>query len=417
MARKHGTRLLESGERFAVTMWEYSWLVQRDGLKHRKPIFGPEDEYADWDKVLDELVERGYDCVRIDAYPHLIAAGPAGERKDEFVMLPIDDHFMWGNHEEVTVAPREAVVDFTRKCKERDISVGLSSWFNDDTEHRKFMVKGPEDYGRIWTETLNVLDEAGLLDIVVWVDLCNEFPLPGWAAYPFADIFDLPEVTTDTWSAFQTMMKPWSKKTLRRFGDFCTQSIEGVRKNFPHLKYTFSLVSFGAEKIMTGVDLGSFDLLEPHIWTTDDSQWMEESGMMKVNEGEPSEGLRRFVNTVRNLYLENRDRCRSILDDLTTKWADWASNPGNGHGSGKGPERLPLVTTEAWTTVLYEDVSPAGEDGEWEWFKEVSEIGVRNAVKKGWQGICTSNFSEPHFEGMWRDIDWHRRMTSFIRGG
>jgi len=420
MSKRKGPELLESGERFSVTMWEYSWLVQREGLKKRKPLFGPENEYADWDKVLDELVERGYDCIRIDAHPHLIAAGPHGKSKEEFVMLPIDDHFMWGNHEEVSINPRKDVVEFMKKCKQRDISVGLSSWYNDDTDHRKFMVKSPADYSRIWNETLTLLDDAGLLDIVVWVDLCNEFPLPGWAAYAFADIFGKQEVSTDTWAAFTSMGGPWSDKTVRRFGEYFTESIEGVRKNFPRLKYTFSLITLGAEKIMNNVDTSAFDLLEPHIWTTDDSEWMKDSGMMKVNEGEPGEGLRAFVEQVRELYPESRKRCDKILDELTSKWASWSVAPvqeisTSAPRSGERP--LPLVTTEAWTTVLYEDVSPNGKDGEWEWFKDIAEIGVRYALEKGWQGICTSNFSEPHFEGMWRDVDWHRRMTKLIRDG
>jgi hypothetical protein len=39
------------------------------------------------------------------------------------------------------------------------------------------------------------------------------------------------------------------------------------------------------------------------------------------------------------------------------------------------------------------------------------------AIDKGWQGIATRNFCEPHFEGMWRDLAWHREWTSRIRRG
>jgi len=47
-------------------MWDFSWLERR----------WPGAGYEDWDKVLDELAERGYNAVRIDAYPHLIAENP-----------------------------------------------------------------------------------------------------------------------------------------------------------------------------------------------------------------------------------------------------------------------------------------------------------------------------------------------------
>ena len=47
----------------AITMWDFSWLERR----------WPGAGYEDWDRALDELQERGYDAVRIDAYPHLVA--------------------------------------------------------------------------------------------------------------------------------------------------------------------------------------------------------------------------------------------------------------------------------------------------------------------------------------------------------
>ena len=50
----------------AITMWDFSWLERR----------WPGAGYEDWDVVLDELVSRGYNAVRIDPYPHLVAAAP-----------------------------------------------------------------------------------------------------------------------------------------------------------------------------------------------------------------------------------------------------------------------------------------------------------------------------------------------------
>ncbi|MBE2239559.1 MAG: hypothetical protein IAE81_17350 [Caldilineaceae bacterium] len=399
---KTGAELLESGERFAVTMWEYSWLVQREGLKTRSPVFGPEDEYRDWDKVLDELVERGYNCIRIDAHPHLIAAGPAGERQETFIMLPIADNFMWGNHEPVVINPRQGLIEFMGKCKERGIYIGLSSWYNDDETHRKLTIASPEDYARIWKETLDALNDADLLDLVVWVDICNEFPLPVWTPAVFADIFGpLPE-NEDVMAA---MAQPWQESAVKRFNEYLNDTISSLRTAYPNLKYTFSLTSFGVENIVQKADLSAFDVLEPHIWTTDDMEWAQASGMWESQEGDPQKSLRRFVEQVRALYPESRERCRQILDHYTGLWADLARR-----------NDIPLITTEAWTMIFYEDISPDGTEGEWEWFKEIAEIGVQLAIAKGWQGICTSNFCQPHFEGMWRDVAWHRRMTSLIRG-
>src|SRR5262245_2420640 len=53
----------------AITMWDFSWLERRwTGAG-----------YEDWDQVLDGLVERGYDAVRIDAFPHLVHFGAEKE--------------------------------------------------------------------------------------------------------------------------------------------------------------------------------------------------------------------------------------------------------------------------------------------------------------------------------------------------
>jgi len=390
---KTGAELLESGERFAVTMWEYSWLVQRCGRQN---------EYEDWDKVLDELVERGYNCIRIDAYPHLIAAGPDGEVQEEFTMLPIDEHFMWGNHEEVTVNPRQGVVEFMQKAKERDLYIGLSSWYNDDTTHRKLTIRSPEDYVRIWTETLDLLAAAGLLDIVVWVDVCNEFPLPMWTPGTFQDIFGGVGSSGDDALQVGMLQSDWKQDSVRRFEAYLTESITGIREKYPGLKYTFSFCGLGSDNIVRA-DVSALDLAEPHIWTTDDPVWLQESGMTACQAGDYQEGLRTYVEKVMKVYPSWKERCQEILDGRMDFWLSWAKD-----------NDLPLVTTEGWTAVLYEDISPNGEAGEWEWFKDIAEMGVRLAVEKGWQGICTSNFCEPHFEGMWKDVAWHRRMTDLI---
>jgi hypothetical protein len=404
MSKRTGAELLDSGQRFAVTMWEYSWLVQRGGLKTRAPVFGPEDEYRDWDRVLDELVERGYDCVRIDAHPHLVAASPGGQRQETFTMLPVGDRFMWGNHEPVVVEPRRGLVDFMKKCAARGIYVGLSSWFNDDETHRKRTIETPADYVRIWTETLDFLAAEDLLDLVVWVDVCNEFPLPGWAPKAFDDIFGPRPAGFDSQALLERLREEWSHRVAGRFGEYMAETVAGLKAAHPELRYTFSFC-LAAENITSRIDVGALDLLEPHIWTTDDLAWAEESGMVASERGAAGESLRAYVARVRELYPASRERCRAILDRLTDLWSGLAART-----------KLPLVTTEAWTMVLYEDVSPGGAAGEWEWFKDIAEIGVRMAIDKGWQGICTSNFCEPHFEGMWQDVAWHRRMTDLIKG-
>src|SRR5512145_2298206 len=58
----------------AIAMWDFSWL-----LRHH-----PAGEFWDWSRVLDELVDRGYNAVRIDMFPALVAARPDGTVTEEY---------------------------------------------------------------------------------------------------------------------------------------------------------------------------------------------------------------------------------------------------------------------------------------------------------------------------------------------
>src|ERR1051326_3615655 len=66
----------------AITMWDFSWLERR----------WPGAGYEDWDEALDGLKSRGYDALRIDAYPHLVHYG--AERTWE--LLPVWSVQDWG---------------------------------------------------------------------------------------------------------------------------------------------------------------------------------------------------------------------------------------------------------------------------------------------------------------------------------
>ena len=66
----------------AITMWEFSWLERR----------WPGAGYEDWDQALSELVERGYDAIRIDAFPHLVYNDP----EKEYLLLPHWSVQDWG---------------------------------------------------------------------------------------------------------------------------------------------------------------------------------------------------------------------------------------------------------------------------------------------------------------------------------
>jgi hypothetical protein len=382
--------------KYAVTMWEFSWLVRRTGN---------EAEYADWDKVLDELAERGYNCIRLDAFPHLVAKGPDGEVVKQFTILPQSNGFMWGNHRPVQVEPRSALVEFIGKAADRGIYVGLSSWYNLDTLGRVHMIQSPEDYARIWLETLDLLSDAGLHGRIVWVDICNEFPVSKWAPGTYANIFQSKRFG-DLWMVLNLSRK-WDEGVKRRMKNYFDGAITPLREKYPALKYTFSFQALGSRQIQE-IDVNAFDLAEVHIWVSDYMKWMFRTGQVLMHIGFPKYpmNLRIHAKRMANLYPKHREEYVRMLEARIDFWAEWGKKNG-----------LPLFTTEAWGPINYSDIALAGTGAEWDWVKDIAEHGVRMASERGWQGICTSNFCQPHFAGMWADVGWHKRTTDLILRG
>jgi hypothetical protein len=351
----------------AITMWDFSWLERRwDGAG-----------YEDWDKALLELKERGYDAVRIDAYPHLLAADP----DKEWLLIPVWNQQVWGSPAYNKVVVRENFKLFLETCKRHDIKVGLSTWFRVDEDKTLMKLKTPEDLGEIWKVTLDFIKDWGLLDIILYVDLCNEFPLDVWA--PFVEAAEGKYDNIRDSKASVTWMKG---------------SIEYLRKYYSDMPLCFSFV---APYDNSEEDVSYFDLMENHVWMAQSSDFNERVGYHY--ERFTSEGYDNLAMKGEKLYKENPEYWKQCLKDNILKVAKWSEV------SGK-----PLITTECWSIVDYKDWPLL----KWDWIKELCEFGVQEAAKTGrWIAIGTSNFCGPQFVGMWRDVEWHKRLTDLIHNG
>ncbi|HEY6372240.1 MAG TPA: cellulase-like family protein [Candidatus Sulfotelmatobacter sp.] len=101
-------------------MGEFSW-IERRWPGHK-----------DWDRALDELRERGYDAVRIDPFPHLLAADP----QQTWTLWPQWNTQMWGSPDVNRIVLLPALFDFFGKCRDRGIMVGLSTRYRRMTPTR-----------------------------------------------------------------------------------------------------------------------------------------------------------------------------------------------------------------------------------------------------------------------------------------
>lgn len=354
----------------AITMWEFSWLERR----------WPGAGYEDWDQALGELVERGYDAIRIDAFPHLVYHDP----EKEYLLYPQWLFEEWGSPAVNRVRVQPNLNHFLEKCREHNIRVGLSSWFREDENNLRMRLDTPEKHAAAWLKTLQAIDAAGLLDIILYVDLCNEWTGPAWC--PFF-VNDPPEAT---WTGWHT------QKSL----DWMRKSIGVLKEHYPDLPYTFS---FTGEINNATLQKGNFemlDFLEPHIWMTsfNNSEFYRESGYVFDNFS--PEGYRHLALNGENVYQKRKEYWHHGLEQQISYAAEWSRQSKQG-----------LITTECWGVVNFRDWPLL----DWGYIRELCALGTEIAAATGrWLSVGTSNFCGPQFVGMWRDVEWHRRLTDII---
>ena len=372
----------------AVTMWDFSWLLRRSGT---------EAEYADVDRVLDELNDRGYDTVRIDAFPHWIAPDNSGNISETITASPQPAGFMWGNHTPVTVRPKDALLQFLSGLKDRGLQAGLSTWFTGDNERRNEQVRTPADLARVWNHTLQTIDDAGLTETIRYVDLCNEWP--GWSPGVTQAIFD---------SGSNPTTRSWSPHEVDLIDSYQT-ALADLRADHPNYPLTLSWfpreVTTGTPEDLFRLSVVNQDLLEVHLWLSLVCPAFIKQTAYVDDYSSDVTNLTEHEHIVHETLDTDLKRWLAELDDVMAQWSEAARERG-----------LPLWTTEGWASIGWSpDLEP--EWSGWDYVKKVGEGAIELAGKHGWEGICTSNFSQPHHAGMWADTAWHKTMTERIRRG
>lgn len=360
----------------AITMWDFSWVERR----------WPGAGYEDIGLALDGLVERGYDAIRIDAFPHLLDIDPDRTWKLE-VLWTVQD---WGSPAPVEVNIRRNLIDFLQQCDRRGLKVSLSSWFRKDSGDVRRLIRTPVDMARIWFTTLEIIRREGLLHTLIFVDLCNEWPGISWA--PFF-VNQPPELTWGGWHTAPSMQ--WMQESVRL-----------VREAFPDIPLTYSFnpdPHHACPPKGSSPDLSFLDLFDPHIWAA------------QCNSGE-------FYKLVGYDYPLDHPRGYYAIQSNALKtytarpeyWQQLLTTEIQAYAAVSRHHRKPLATTECWGIVDYKDWPLL----DWGWVKDLCALGTETAsATSRWSYIATSNFAGPQFQGMWRDIPWHRRLTDIIHAG
>ena len=352
----------------AIAMWDFSWLERR----------WPGAGFEDWDQALDELAERGYDAVRIDAYPHLIAA----DAQRSWLLKPQWDTQDWGAPTLVRVQVIPALYEFIGKCRDRGIKVGLSTWFREDEHNVRSRVRTADNLADIWRTTLTGIKDAALLDNILYVDLSNEWPGHVWSPLKAS-----PEL--QSWADTRSLL--WMRTAIAR-----------VRAAFPDIPLLFSTDNDRVEDFANH-DIRFMDGIEQHMWMVGENNDEFYKLVGYKYQRFSQAGYHNLQLKGAHIYAERPDYWNRLLTDKIARLAKAAQRA-----------KQPLMTTECWAIVDYKDWPMLP----WDWVKAVCELGTLSASATGqWVALATSNFCGPQFRGMWRDVEWHRRLTGTIKTG
>ncbi len=346
---------------FAIAMWEFSWIERR----------WPGAGYEDWDQALTELAQRGYDAVRIDAFPHLIAQ----DIHKEWTLKPVWNLQDWGSCSVNRITLYDDFQNFLKACRRHRIRVALSTWFREDLDDTRMRILTAKDHADIWIRTLKYIESWGELDNILYVDLCNEFPL-------------------DVWAPFFTRYGSTERES-QQAADWMREAVGEFKKAYPQIPVT---VSYTNPFSNLDEDVSFLDFIEPHVWMTNSGEFYHQVGYHY--ERFDDTGYTNLALNGERIYRESKEYYDRCLIKEIEHVAEWSRR------SGK-----PVVTTECWAIVDYKDWPLLN----WNWILELNQLGVTTAAATGrWAGMATSNFCGPQFVGMWREIGWHQAMTDII---
>jgi len=378
----------------AIAMWDFSWI-----LRHHR--YG---EFDNWDRVLEGLAERGYNSIRMDAMPHMVAADTDGKIRQEFRCVKKDWKIsLWGNDYTTTIRPREALLEFLPLCRKHNIRIGLATWFLPHNSGRSDIFLEDGGLYRAWFETLTFLEQHDLLHDVLYVDLLNEYPF--WHGYDWLkkELDERSDIKTFKLNNPEAHIQDGEKKEGEKFNalqkdfynDFASNLIKKLKGNFPGIDFYISLDS-GMK--LKDIDLTEFAALDYHLWFNHHGSI---PGLSEISSRDQSLDLASIYKGLQGHWNENKDSLVQWMDNRLTTISETAAK-----------YDIPCGNTEGWGPISWYD----HPELDWNWVKESADICIDLALKHdNYKFLCTSNFTHPQFKGMWEDIEWHRKITDHIK--
>lgn len=373
VASSYDMRTHLSPRRLALLMWDQAFL-----LRH-----GPGGSFEDYDRVLDQTVERGYNTVRLDPMPQWLDLDKPSailsweDPKKPF--LPWD----WNTAVEGPVA--QWLYDFMEKLSARRLHYTLSPWwFIDGGPKPRFQPTNHIEAAKGWIDFLHTWEDRFGFDRLVYVDIHNEVPyfLPGYRE-KFAN------ETGSGWNdqpVFSAAQRDWLARDLNG-------AMKLLHREFPQLRFTASIHG-DVRWIDVPLD---FDCLDVHFYADPDPRWLERTGFHDhlPHLTTSDHWFKDFSNRCAAAHRAVAPMLRARQRDKVAQFAAWAEQQG-----------MPLTTSESWASWFYFD----HKDLDWGWLLDWAEWSVEDAIDFRMWGWTPHNYGQPQFAN-WNDVKWHQRLT------
>ena len=372
--------------RLTIAMWDVAY-----ALRHQ-----PGGSFADYDRVLDEAVERGYNTLRIDPMPQWLDFS-----KPERILEWPDPHqpYMPWNWNTAVKGPVALwVMEFIEKLQKRSsLHYTLSGWWfmpGSPTSppvpaalrKPKYMAEGAE----MWAVLLTDWRKRFGLDRIIYVDIANETP------YFFPDLEE--RLRKETGAGFNDG-PVFSPAQISFLAGEINKALGLLRREFPELRFTTSI---HGDLRWLDVPL-ELDCLDVHFYADADPRWTErtrfdefvDDGIFR-NDRWFKEFSERSSKTAAAIAPMLRARQRFKM----TEFANWAARRG-----------APLTTSEAWATWYYIDDPRL----DWGWLLDWAKWSCDDAIGCKFWGWTPHNYAQPQFAN-WKDVQWHRTLNErFLR--
>lgn len=367
--------------RLAMACWDHTWLLELD----------PRAVDGGIERRLDETLERGFNALRLDLCPHLLATPANGVHQDDCtVRLPADpgQDISGGT---VAVEIRQACKRLVLGARERGLRLRLTSSFAADTRARHAFVRRPQDFINVWTETLDLIRQWGALDAVMAVDFCHHFPLPPAAGGAAHRIFG-PRLFA---RSRHPLPLRWTTARQRAVEGYLLAVPQALRALFPGIHMGLS-ASATTMVPLRQMDTRELDFIDLALWLDDDPRFRLASG---ADLPLPGALRRRFAAPWRQALLERtgahwRHRLHMELERHLASLRARHLVPVLGDGSLGVNGGAPQLT----------DIGVA-----------LAEERVRQALSEDVRVVAPVSLARPHSPWLWRETSWLAEINRVIQ--